>query len=142
MTDPRQLAYDAAVACLAANPDVPRDLVGRNAVAWLAVHAAVDAVLGARTTPDNPAASGDTADSSATEVIRLEIDLNSRTHDGLAPAHLPAGVTVEAGQQVTAYESEDAVAAPAIVRTVQHGRALLDVDWNAMHDDQPAKEDR
>jgi hypothetical protein len=63
-TDLRQLAYDAAVACLAANPDVPRDLVSRNAIAWLAIHAAVDAILGARITPDNPAASSDRADNS------------------------------------------------------------------------------
>lgn len=62
--DLRQLAYDAAVACLAANLDVPRNLVGRNAVAWLAVHAAVDAILGGRTTPDNPVTSSDGADNS------------------------------------------------------------------------------
>lgn len=62
--DPRRLAYDAAVACLAADPEIPRDLVTRNAVAWRAVHAALDAILG-RTTPDNPAASGDRADNSS-----------------------------------------------------------------------------
>lgn len=59
--DPRRLACDAAVACLAANPEIPRDLVTRNAIAWRAVHAALDAILG-RTTPDNPATSGDVAD--------------------------------------------------------------------------------
>lgn len=140
--DLRQLAYDAAVACLAANPDVPRDLVSRNAVAWLAIHAVVDAILGARKTPDNSVTSSDAVDNSEGAAIRLEIDLNDRTHDGLVPVQLPAGITVEAGQQVTAFESEDAVAAPATVRTVALGQALLDVDWNAMHDDPPAKEDR
>lgn len=72
--DPRQLAYDAAVACLAANPDVPRDLVSRNAIAWLAIHAAVDAILGARTTPDNPPTSGDAAGNSDAEAAVERVD--------------------------------------------------------------------
>lgn len=62
-SDPRRLACDAAVACLAADPEIPRDLVTRNAIAWRAVHAALDAILG-WTTPDNPVASGDAADNS------------------------------------------------------------------------------
>lgn len=45
MTDPRQPAYDAVYAYLASVTDVPRDLVTRNAIAWRAVHAALDAVL-------------------------------------------------------------------------------------------------
>lgn len=60
--DPRRLACDAAVVCLAADPEIPRDLVTRNAIAWRAVHAALDSILGVRTTPDNPPASSDRAD--------------------------------------------------------------------------------
>ncbi|MCX5528977.1 hypothetical protein OG785_45375 [Streptomyces sp. NBC_00006] len=67
--------------------------------------------------------------------LRLEIDLNDRTPDNLVPAHLPDGVTVQPGQQVIAYEPEDQVAAPAVVRRVELGQALLDVNWNAMRDD-------
>lgn len=69
------------------------------------------------------------------EPVRLEIDLNDRTPDNLVPAHLPDGVTVQPGQQVVAYEPEDQVAAPAVVRRVELGQALLDVDWNAMRDE-------
>ena len=63
----RQPAYDAVYAYLTATTDVPRDLVTRNAIAWRAVHAALDAVLGTQTTPDNPTASSDTADNSTAE---------------------------------------------------------------------------
>lgn len=70
-TDPRQLAYDAVYAYLASTTRVPGDLVSRNAVAWRAVHAALDAILGGRTTTDNPAASGDAADNSL-ERLRAE----------------------------------------------------------------------
>lgn len=52
-TDPRQLAYDAVYAYLASTTRVPGDLVSRNAVAWRAVHAALDAIHGSRTTPGN-----------------------------------------------------------------------------------------
>lgn len=69
-SDLRRLACDAAVVCLAADPEIPRDLVTRNAIAWRAVHAALDAVLG-RTTPDNPATSGDAVDNSL-ERLRAE----------------------------------------------------------------------
>lgn len=71
--------------------------------------------------------------------VRLEIDLNDRTHDGLVHADLPTGVTVEAGQKVIAFESEDQVAAPAVVRVVALGKALLEVDWNAMRDDDSSR---
>ncbi|WP_328632039.1 hypothetical protein [Streptomyces sp. NBC_00356] len=70
-----------------------------------------------------------------TKPLRLEIDLNDRTPDNLVPAHLPDGVTVQPGQQVVAYEPEDQVAAPAVVRCLALGQALLDVNWNAMRDD-------
>lgn len=69
MTDPRpnprQPAYDAVYAYLASTTRVPGDLVTRNAIAWRAVHAALDAILGGRTTPDNPATSGDAVDNPA-----------------------------------------------------------------------------
>ncbi|WP_372344677.1 DUF6085 family protein [Streptomyces sp. KL116D] len=57
------------------------------------------------------------------------------------PVHLPDGVTVQPGQQVIAFESEDQVAAPAVVRRLEHGHAHLDVDWGAMRDDQPGRDE-
>lgn len=70
-SDPRQAAYDAVYVYLAATADIPRDLVTRNAIVWQAVHTALDAILGGRTTPDNPPASGDAADSPEAAVDRV-----------------------------------------------------------------------
>ncbi|WP_327403843.1 hypothetical protein OG194_29680 [Streptomyces sp. NBC_01288] len=68
--------------------------------------------------------------------MRIEIDLNSRNEEGLVPAYLEdADGYVTIGDTVTAFESEDGVAAPAVVRKVAHGFAYLDVDWDAMTDD-------
>ncbi len=70
--------------------------------------------------------------------VRIEIDLNSRTEEGYVPAYLAdADGYVKVGDIVTAFESEDEVAAPAVVRKVAHGCAYLQVDWDAMTDDLP-----
>lgn len=69
--------------------------------------------------------------------VRIEIDLNARDENGLVPAYLEdADGYVAVGDVVTAFESEDEVAAPAKVVKVEHGHAFLDVDWNAMTDDE------
>lgn len=70
--------------------------------------------------------------------VRIEIDLNSRDELGRTPAYLEdADGYVAVGDIVTAFESEDEVAAPATVRRIAHGVAYLDVDWGAMADDVP-----
>jgi len=70
--------------------------------------------------------------------VRIEIDLNSRNDEGLVPAFIEdADGYIAVGDTVTAFESEDEVAAPAVVRKVAHGFAYLDVDWDAMCDDVP-----
>ncbi|MER5859802.1 hypothetical protein ABT131_30010 [Streptomyces sp900105245] len=71
--------------------------------------------------------------------MRIEIDLNSRDALGRTPAYLAdADGYVAVGDTVTAFESEDEVAAPAVVREVAHGVAYLDVCWNELRDDVPA----
>ncbi|MFD4275071.1 hypothetical protein R2B67_17995 [Streptomyces cyaneofuscatus] len=68
--------------------------------------------------------------------VRIEIDLNSRDANGHTPAYLDdADGYIAVGDVVTAFESEDEVAAPATVRRIAHGVAYLDVDWGAMTDD-------
>lgn len=70
--------------------------------------------------------------------VRIEIDLNSRNEEGYVPAYLSdADGHISVGDTVTAFESEDEVAAPAHVKRVAHGVAYLDVDWDAMTDDVP-----
>ncbi|MFF9123176.1 hypothetical protein ACF09J_07740 [Streptomyces sp. NPDC014889] len=70
--------------------------------------------------------------------MRIEIDLNSRDAEGRVPAFLSdADGHVSVGDLVTAFESEDEVAAPAVVKKIAHGVAYLDVDWDAMTDDIP-----
>ncbi|QTU64236.1 hypothetical protein [Streptomyces scabiei] len=71
--------------------------------------------------------------------VRIEIDLNSRDEFGRVPAYLEdANGYIAVGDTVTAFESEDEVAAPAVVKKIAHGVAYLDVDWSAMTDDVPA----
>jgi hypothetical protein len=72
---------------------------------------------------------------------RVSIDLNDRARGGLTRARLeelPASIAV--GDLVRVYEPEDAVAAPAFVREVDHskGLAFLEVDWSSLHDDNGA----
>ncbi|NGO09311.1 hypothetical protein G5C60_17310 [Streptomyces sp. HC44] len=70
--------------------------------------------------------------------VRIEIDLNSRNDEGLVPAFIEdADGYIAVGDTVTAFESEDEVAAPAVVRKIEHGFAYLDVRWSAMIDDVP-----
>ncbi|MFF9043328.1 hypothetical protein [Streptomyces parvulus] len=70
--------------------------------------------------------------------MRIEIDLNARDEAGRVPAYLSdADGHVAVGDTVTAFESEDEVAAPAVVRKIAHGVAYLEVDWTAMSDDVP-----
>jgi hypothetical protein len=71
-------------------------------------------------------------------VVRIEIDLNSRDKEGRTPAYLSdADGHVSVGDAVTAFESEDEVAFPAVVARIAHGVAYLDVNWAAMTDDVP-----
>lgn len=68
--------------------------------------------------------------------VRIEIDLNARDREGLVPAYLSdADGDIALGDTVTAYESEDEVAAPAVVVKVEHGAAFLEVDWAKLDDD-------
>ncbi|MFE6408508.1 hypothetical protein ACFVOR_16415 [Streptomyces sp. NPDC057837] len=70
--------------------------------------------------------------------VRIEIDLNARDSQGRVPAYLAdADGHMEAGDVVTAFESEDGVAAPAVVAEVAHGVAYLNVDWDELTDDTP-----
>ncbi|MDX3294628.1 hypothetical protein PV569_13020 [Streptomyces scabiei] len=71
--------------------------------------------------------------------MRIEIDLNSRDELGRVPAYLEdANGYIAVGDTVTAFESEDEVAAPALVKKIAHGVAYLEVDWAAMTDDAPS----
>jgi hypothetical protein len=71
--------------------------------------------------------------------VRIEIDLNARDRFGRVPAYLTdADGHVAVGDTVTAFESEDEVAAPAVVEEISHGIAYLAVKWEAMTDDLPA----
>lgn len=71
--------------------------------------------------------------------VRIEIDLNSRDALGRTPAYLAdADGHIAVGDVVTAFEPEDEVAAPAVVKEVAHGVAYLDVDWQKLTDDVPA----
>lgn len=70
--------------------------------------------------------------------VRVEIDLNSLRADGTTRVRLArANGKLERGQIVTAFESEDNVAALAMVdRVDQHtGYAFLIVNRESMHDD-------
>lgn len=82
---------------------------------------------------------GQAVETSTRPRVRIEIDLNSRDKKGRVPAYLEdADGHISVGDTVTAFESEDEVAAPALVLEVAHGVAYLDVDWSAMTDDVPA----
>lgn len=69
---------------------------------------------------------------------RIEVDLNDVSFDGTTRVHignLPAGV--EVGRMVTAFESEDGVAAPAYVESIDVARGLVHllVNRRAMYDE-------
>lgn len=71
--------------------------------------------------------------------VRIEIDLNARDSQGRVPAYLAdADGHVAVGDVVTAFESEDEVAAQAVVKEIAHGVVYLDVAWDEMTDDIPA----
>ncbi|MFJ5774932.1 hypothetical protein [Streptomyces sp. NPDC093094] len=81
---------------------------------------------------------GQALETSTRPRVRIEIDLNARDEEGRVPAYLAdADGYLAVGDAVTAFESEDEVAVPAVVRKIAHGVAYLDVDWTAMTDDIP-----
>ncbi|MEV0483168.1 hypothetical protein AB0I69_21495 [Streptomyces sp. NPDC050508] len=81
---------------------------------------------------------GKVTETSTRPRVRIEIDLNSRDEEGRVPAYIEdADGFIQAGDVVTAFESEDEVAAPAVVKKIAHGFAYLDVDWDAMTEDRP-----
>ena len=66
---------------------------------------------------------------------RVEIDLNDIDADGLTTVLLTdASGPLSVGDVVTAFESEDSVAAPATVVSIDdaHGLAALRVEWRSM----------
>ncbi|MGA1827880.1 hypothetical protein [Microbacterium sp.] len=70
--------------------------------------------------------------------VRVEIDLNSLRSDGTTRVRLArVGGHIEPGQIVTAFESEDNVAAYALVDRVDSARgyAFLTVNRQSMRDD-------
>lgn len=76
-----------------------------------------------------------------TAPVRVRIDLNARTHDGLyVPARrsLATG-PVQRGDAVTVFEPDDGVMATATVKRLDDDWLHLDVDWDGMHDI-PARE--
>jgi hypothetical protein len=71
--------------------------------------------------------------------VRIRIDLNARTHDGLyVPARRSrASGPVERGEIVIVFEPEDGVATTATVMRCDDEWLHLDVDWDGMDDDRP-----
>lgn len=73
--------------------------------------------------------------------VRVRIDLNARTHDGLyVPARRSlASGPVERGETVIVFEPEDGVATTATVMRCDDEWLHLDVDWDQMREI-PARE--
>ena len=70
--------------------------------------------------------------------VRVRIDLNSRTPDGLVRTRMSSAARpVRVGEPVLAYEPEDGVVAEATVAAVDDdlGFLYLDVDWSTVHED-------
>ena len=72
---------------------------------------------------------------------RVDVDLNSRTWDGLVRAgfeNVDAALSV--GQDVLAWQSDDELIADAVVERVDQIKHLLylRVKWNSLRDDQEA----
>jgi hypothetical protein len=71
-------------------------------------------------------------------VVRVQIDLNARSRDGYVRARLSrADGPLVLGDEILAYEPEDRIAAPALVKRVDYDRGFvyLEVDWDQMDDD-------
>ena len=70
--------------------------------------------------------------------VRVQIDLNARSRDGYVRARLSrADGPLVVGDEIVAYEPEDRIAAPALVKRLdlERGFVYLDVDWAKMDDD-------
>lgn len=84
---------------------------------------------------------GEWAEYERTEYVRVRIDLNARTHDGLyVPARRSrASGPVERGDLVTVFEPDDGVMTTATVKRLNDDWVHLDVDWDNMREI-PARE--
>jgi len=70
--------------------------------------------------------------------VRIQIDLNSRSRDGLVRARLSrVSGAVAVGSRVIVFEPEDSVAALGHVRRIdpESGFLYIDVDWSTLNDD-------
>lgn len=67
-----------------------------------------------------------------TDRTRVEIDLNDVDGNGLTKVLIADAGTLAVGQVVVAFESEDAVEAPATVESVNGVYAEIRVDWTLL----------